>query len=200
MSTAIFGGTFNPVHKGHIAMVQSVIKQFRTDRIIVVPNGNPPHKRDIAITEFHHRYNMLCLAFQSEEAVEVSDYEGGLGEYRYSIDTMRHFRDVYGEDTQFIIGADSLTSIHTWHMYETLLKENRFIVFKREASDGFDEALIKYGSMSREMLLSDMPLYPLSSTVVRKYAQDGSIEDYVTPEVYGYIKEHGLYGGCHDSK
>ncbi len=200
MSTAIFGGTFDPVHKGHIAMVKSVMKQFLTDRIIVVPNGNPPHKRDIEITDFHHRYNMLCLAFGSMKSVEVSDYEGGLGEYRYSIDTMRHFRNIYGEDTQFIIGADSLTSIDTWHMYETLLKENRFIVFKRDGCDGFDDALVKYGSMSREMLLSDMPLYPLSSTRVRKYAIDGRIKDYITPEVYGYIKEHGLYGGYHDNK
>lgn len=200
MSTAIFGGTFDPVHKGHIAMVQNVIDKFRADRVIVVPNGNPPHKKDMEITDFHHRYNMLCLAFESIDTVEVSDYEGGKSGYRYSIDTMRYFRKLCGEDTQFIIGADSLASIHTWHMYETLLKENRFIVFRRDGCDGFSDDFIKYGQLSREMLVSDMPIYPLSSTIVREYAKNGRIKDYVTPKVYEYITEHGLYGGCHDDK
>lgn len=200
MSTAIFGGTFDPVHKGHIAMVRSVLSEFSPERVIVVPNGNPPHKKDSNITDFSHRYNMLRLAFSHMDNVVISDYEEDGTKYRYSIDTMRHFRKLYGDDTFFVIGQDSLCSIHTWHMYRTLLEENRFILFPRVDFGSAKELASSYRGITKEILVSSMPLFPLSSTMIRESMCDDNACEYVTQEVFDYIKEHGLYGGSYDGQ
>ena len=197
MSTAIFGGTFNPVHMGHINMVQSAIEQFKLNRMVVVPNGNPPHKTDISITDFVHRYNMLCLAFDGMDKVEISDYEADSDKFSYSLYTMRHFRRVYGEDTYFVIGADSLLSIHLWHEYRTLLKENRFIVFHRQGDGRLLEVADKYRLDGTEIYFSDMPLFDVSSASVRKLiAEGGDCQGIVCPSVMEYIIENALYGGA----
>ena len=75
MSTAIFGGTFDPVHMGHVKIALSAIEQFELDRLVIVPNANPPHKKNEVTADFHHRYNMLSLAFEGLDKVEISDYE-----------------------------------------------------------------------------------------------------------------------------
>jgi len=196
MSTAIFGGTFNPVHKGHIRIVQSALEEFMLERIVIVPNGNPPHKKNHQIADFNHRYNMLKIAFDSMDKVYISDYEAGESKYRYSLDTMRYFRSKYGDDTFFIIGADSLITIHTWYEYETLLKENRFIIFRRSGDSELDEFISKYKEIAREICISDMPLYDASSSDIRSGVKNGILNnDILADDVYYYIKEHGLYGG-----
>ena len=89
MSTAIFGGTFDPVHKVHIKIALSALVQFDLDRRVIVPNANPPHKKNEVSTEFSHRFNMLKLAFDGEKRVEISDYESKDYKYHYSLYTMR---------------------------------------------------------------------------------------------------------------
>ena len=111
-------------------MAKRAIEEFELEKLVIVPNGNPPHKTGREITDFAHRYSMAELAFGGMDKIELSRYEGE-GGYRYSIDTMRHFRAEYGEDTAFVIGADSLLTIHKWYRYETLLSENSFVVFSR---------------------------------------------------------------------
>ncbi len=196
MSTAIFGGTFNPVHMGHINMVKSAMEQFELNRLVVVPNGNPPHKADINITDFFHRYNMLRIAFGGMENVEISDYEARSDKFSYSLYTMRHFRRLYGEDTYFVIGADSLLTIHLWHEYQALLKENRFIVFRRQGDESLHETADKYKLMGAEIYFSDMPLFDVSSASVRQLISDGSdCRGIVCPDVMDYIRKNALYGG-----
>ncbi len=197
MSTAIFGGTFDPVHSGHIKMVHSAMEQFGLCRLVVVPNGNPPHKADSSITDFAHRYNMLRIAFDGMEGVEVSDYEAREDKFSYSLYTMRHFRRTYGEDTYFIIGADSLLTIHLWHEYETLLKENRFIVFRRDGGDGLEALAERYRAMGSEIHFSHMPLVDISSTEVRSRLSYGDdCRDILCPDVRDYIIQNALYGGA----
>lgn len=196
MSTAVFGGTFDPVHKGHLAIVQSALNEFGLGKIVIVPNGNPPHKKDSQVTDFSHRYNMLRLAFDSVDRAEISDYEAGETRYRYSLDTMRYFRSLYGDETYFIIGADSLLTIHTWYKYRTLLRENRFIVFRRAGDGEINRVIDEYSKYAKEILVSAMPMYDASSTKVRSNVESGALEPGIlTQEVYNYIKEHRLYGG-----
>lgn len=197
MSTAVFGGTFDPVHTGHVKMAQSAIQQFELCRLVIVPNGNPPHKADITVTDFDHRYNMLKLAFEGMDKVEISDYESREDKFSYSLYTMRYFREVYGEDTYFIIGADSLLSIHLWHEYRTLLKENRFIVFPREGGDELEAVARKYRAMGSEIYFSHMPMIDVSSTQIRSKLSCGSdCEGILCPRVREYINKNSIYGGA----
>ncbi len=196
MKTAVFGGTFDPVHNGHIKMAQSAIEQFGLERLIVVPNANPPHKKNEVNTDFVHRYNMLRLAFSKNSAVEISDYESRPGNYYYSIYTMRYFRSVYGEDIGFIIGADSLCSIHKWHSYKEFIKENKLVVFSRQTDDEFTKVLSHYKDDGADICLADMPLVDVSSTSVRSLLKKGVIPHNVMPEsVLDYIRSNALYGG-----
>ena len=196
MSTAIFGGTFDPVHNGHIKIAHSALEQFKLDRLVIVPNANPPHKKDEVNTDFNHRYNMLRLAFEGEDKVEISDFEAGEGKYHYSLYTMRYFRELYGEDTFFILGADSLCSVHLWYEADKFLAENRFIVFVRENDAGLMKTIEEYKSRGVELYLADMPFYDASSSKVREcFKQGKNPGDMLAPKVSEYIAENGLYGG-----
>ncbi len=197
MCTAIFGGTFDPVHTGHIAMVRSAIDEFGLSKLVVVPNGNPPHKSMAVKSDFSHRYNMTCLAFEGQDDVEVSDYEKDPDKFSYSLDTMRYFRKKYGEDTFFIIGADSLLTIHKWYKYETLLKENRFIVFRRDGDDMLEDVINKYKeSFNADIRLSKMEYVDISSTYIRDLIKKGTLPRGILPDaVLSYIKQNALYGG-----
>ena len=196
MSTAIFGGTFDPVHNGHIKIALSAIEQFDLDRLVIVPNANPPHKKNEVNTDFSHRYNMLKLAFEGADKVEISDCESGEGKYHYSLYTMRYFRELYGEDTYFILGADSLCTVHLWYEYEKFLKENRFIVFVRENDAELMKCFEEYKSRGVELHLANMPFYDASSSEVREFFKQGKNPvDMLAPKVIEYIKENGLYGG-----
>jgi len=196
LSSAIFGGTFDPVHNGHIKMVHSAMEQFNLDRMIVVPNATPPHKKNEVSTDFNHRYNMLKLAFDGTAKVEISDYESGDNIYHYSLNTMRYFRRVFGEDTYFVLGADSLCTVHRWYESETFLKENRFIVFLRQDDEKLMKTFESYKKQGIELYLSDMPFFDASSTEVRTCLYEGIIPtDALKDEVVEYIREHGLYGG-----
>ena len=195
MSTAIFGGTFDPVHAGHVAMVATAIKEFNLSRLVVVPNGNPPHKTDFDITDFKHRYNMVALAFDGMEGVEISDYEDSDDHLKYSLYTMRHFRKLYGEDTFFIIGADSLLTLCRWHEYKTFIKENSFIVFHREGDADFMDTIDKYTrEFGADIRVSSMDYVDISSTYIRGAIKENSLPQGVVPKlVMDYIKKEGLY-------
>lgn len=197
MRVAIFGGTFDPVHSGHIEMAEYTASHFDTDSVIFVPNGNPPHKRNKTITDYKHRYNMLELALDGT-GFELSDYESG-DKYSYSVDTMRHFRALYG-DAPMIIGADSLLSIHTWHKWNELAAENEFIVFKRDETDfAVREYLRNHADAFRSVHLADMPEVDISSTKIRNELKQGYIDrNLICDNVAKYIADNALYGGIYN--
>jgi len=196
----IFGGTFDPVHIGHIKMAEYAKQEFALQKIIFVPNANPPHKKGKLIEDYSHRFKMLEIAIQNINDFSVSDYESEAGKYYYSLYTMRHFRKLYGEDTYFIIGGDSLMTIHQWYEYETLLKENKFIVFLRDGNEEFYKKVDKYRSFGAEIHVSKMQETVVSSTEIRENIKKSEKTDLITDKVYNYIVKNGLYGGGYDSK
>ena len=200
MKIGIFGGTFDPVHIGHIKMAEYAKEEFGLEKVVFVPNSNPPHKKGKLIEDYSHRFNMLSLALADDDRFLISDYEAKDGKYYYSLHTMRHFRNIYGEDTFFIIGADSLMTIHEWYEYETLLKENKFIVFLRDDLCGFYERVEKYKALGAKIYVSKMPEVEISSTAVRKDINQYNQAYGISDEVYAYIIKNGLYGGNYDSK
>lgn len=195
MKIGIFGGTFDPVHIGHVEMARYAKENFSLERVIFVPNGNPPHKKGRSIEDFSHRFKMLEIACEGCKGFEISDYERGT-HFSYSLDTMRHFRKIYGNDVYFIIGADSLLTIHKWYEYEKLLKENKFIVFLRGDDKILSDCVEKYRKIGCEIYTADMPEICASSTKIRNDVALGVLPDEILNEkVAQYIRENGLYGG-----
>ncbi len=194
---AVFGGTFDPVHNGHIAMAKYSSEHFGFEKVVFLPNGNPPHKKELVVTSALHRYNMVKLAVCGFDKFAVSDYEIKRRQYSYSLYTMRYFRGKYGKDVWFIIGADSLCTIHKWYEYQKLIKENKFIVFLRttEADSEFYGFVDKYRSEGADITVADMPKFDVSSTVIRKKLAQGKYDGLpVDEKVLNYIIKNRLYG------
>jgi len=204
MPTALFGGTFDPIHKGHLAVAQAALedRRFGLDRIVFVPADIPPHKQQQPITPYHQRYAMLELALRDYPkfaASRIEDPQETKGEPNYSINTVRRYKREHGikaEDLYFIIGIDSFLGISTWRDPQALLQECRFIVASRPGFTMADinAALPGFANTSTVSLLETVAV-DVSSTQIREaVANREPLDKYVPPAVAAYIEKHQLYG------
>ena len=144
MNIGLFGGTFDPVHRGHISLAQAAREQFKLGRVLFVPANVPPHKQTQPLTAFEHRYAMLALATASEKAFVPSLLEAPVGlpgptagkkvtPPNYSIDTIHRVKQTFKKNDQlfFLIGIDAFRDIAKWHQSEALFQECTFIVGSR---------------------------------------------------------------------
>lgn len=133
MRIALFGGTFDPVHNGHLAVARAAARRFRLDRILLVPSAGPPHKRSRPLTPFAHRFAMLALATAGEPRFEPSLLEADESTTHYSIITVPRLKRTLrrGDRLFFLIGVDAFLDIATWRSPEKLLRECDFIVASR---------------------------------------------------------------------
>ena len=191
----IMGGTFDPIHYGHIVTAEEVRRGFHLDEVVFVPSGNPPHKKGRRITPAEHRLAMTELAVRGEEGFSVSDIEIRRGGYSYALDTVNAFREIYGEEAEiyFITGADAIVTIAQWYRADELMRRCRFIAAARPgySFDDTNEVLAKYGD--RVSLFSEPALSVSSSEIRARVAAGETIEDMLPPAVIDYIEAHGLY-------
>lgn len=133
MNLALFGGTFDPVHRGHLAVARAAAKEFDLDRIYFVPADLPPHKGNRILTDFHHRFAMLALATAEDERFVPSLLEANSAHPNYSINTVRRLKGTLGKSDKlyFLIGIDAFMEISTWKQPAQLLGECDFIVASR---------------------------------------------------------------------
>ncbi len=196
MRIGIFGGAFDPVHLAHLNMAHCAVKQAELDKVIFVPNGNPPHKDGCSATA-EQRLKMLEIALDGTHGFEVSDYEIKKDGLCYTVDTMRHFKEQYlGCELMFILGADSLDYIDRWNRAEQLKKENTFIVINRSFSKdySFDENVKKCRALGYSIITVDMPFMDISSTMIRDMVKNGqAISKLVPCKVADYIKNNAIY-------
>lgn len=193
---AIFGGTFNPVHNGHIAIATAALEEMKLDKVVFMPNGNPPHKSDDVMPDAHHRYNMTALAIRGIKDFEISDYEAVRTEPSYTVDTQRVMKQRYASDVYFIIGADSFYSIDRWKSPQILKRECRFIVADRTCTlgDGLAEACRQYNAEGGCAIPLSMPRYDITSTHIRELVSRGKDASMFVPEaVFEYMMIHKLY-------
>lgn len=200
MKIGIMGGTFDPVHNGHLMLGHAAYKAFSLDQIWFMPNGNPPHKKSETIkSTAEDRMKMTSLAIAPFPEFVLQPYEALRAEVSCSYQTMEHFSKIYPDDEfYFIIGADSLMEIETWIHPErifptcTILATYRNEVKTKEEMNRQIQYLSeKYHAKIR---LLETPLMPVSSHELRASLQSGdSVSEYMPAAVCSYIKQHHLY-------
>ncbi|OGP58454.1 MAG: nicotinate (nicotinamide) nucleotide adenylyltransferase [Deltaproteobacteria bacterium RBG_13_61_14] len=132
MKIGIYGGTFNPIHLGHLRTAEEIRQRFGLREIIFVPSAQPPHKVSPDIVDGSHRLKMVALAITGNPAFSVSDLEVRRGGKSYSLETLRELKPLHPEsDLAFILGLDAFLEINTWHQWEQLFAEAEFIVTSR---------------------------------------------------------------------
>jgi len=207
MRLGIFGGTFNPLHYGHLRAAEEARERIGLDKVIFIPSGNPPIKTEDLI-EPSHRYTMTRLATDSNVSFVVSDVELMGSEKSYTAKTLQQLVGIYPEDELFfILGIDAFLDIPNWWQPERLISMVDFVLMTRPGFDFVDIAESPYvltpPSLSHDfwLLVSGKKVFPvemtplaISSTQIRGLLRDGSSIRYLLPEaVEQYIYAHNLY-------
>ena len=193
----IMGGTFDPIHNGHIAMAEHCQKAFSLERVLFIPTGNPPHKQNRASDKMH-RLEMTRLAVEKTEGFEVSDIEVNRNGMTYAFDTLHQLKDEYPEwNLYYIIGADTLEDLYSWYRIEDVARLTKFLVVGRNGitSDQLHTAALRAREDFGAHLIDAQYTGPdVSSTVIRSLASEGrSLKGYVPDKVEAYIYLHELY-------
>jgi len=192
----LFGGTFDPIHKGHTEIAEIVMEKMNLEKIIFIPAGDPPHKLGKKVTDKSDRLNMVKLATSYNSSFLVSDYEIKKEKRSYSVDLIKYFKSINKDDELFfIIGGDSLYNLPTWYHYEELLGLCNFIVISRPQVEK-KNLLDKFSGEEkppRIFFIDDVSI-PVSATEIREKIKNGEeVKDYVTEAVYNYIRTKELY-------
>lgn len=196
---AIMGGTFDPIHYGHLVTAEEARTQFNLQEVIFVPTGNPPHKKSYSVTRPEHRYQMTFLAAKSNPFFKVSRIEIDRKGFSYTIDTILNFREQCGKETEiyFITGADAILEILTWKNFKQLLDQCSFIAATRPGFN-LSELNTKLVNFSEEIKnrihFMEIPALSISSTDIRQRVLEGRTIKYLMPEaVQEYIYNNTLY-------
>jgi nicotinate-nucleotide adenylyltransferase len=198
----IIGGSFDPVHTGHLVIAQDALEKLELSEITFVPAAIPPHKQHMQQADAAHRYDMLQLATEADLRFSVSDIEIRRGGVSYTIDTVRHLQEERPDvEWVLIVGSDTLVDLHNWYKIDELLGLCEVASFLRPGESSLQEIerKVKLPEASKTTLLGNIieaHLIEISSTEIRMRVAEGlGIRYLVPPEVEMYIFEHGLYRG-----
>lgn len=196
MKIGLFGGTFDPIHIGHMILMENVINNLDLDKIYVLPNSNPPHKLENKKTALNLRLKMVNEAIKDNPKLEINDYDYRDNEIHYTFNTINYFKKSYPNDEFFfIMGEDSFLDIEKWKNYKEILKEN-LIIFKRYSSKNFSliSKINQVRKYNKNIYLIDNIALDISSTLIRNLVKENkSIRYLVNDEVINIIKEEKLY-------
>lgn len=189
----VFGGSFNPVHNGHINIAVNAKEELKLDKMLIMPTGTSPHKEKAAVG-FDDRFEMCRLAFEDYKDFEICDIEGKTSSRNYTINSLRLIKKHYPAGTQFylIIGADMLFHFEKWYQYESILKECNVIAAAREKEQYVD--MLEYATELGRIKVLNIPVKKASSSEVRERIGRGeSVDGFLPPAVSEYIKRKKLY-------
>ena len=208
----VLGGSFDPVHRGHVALARHALGSLGLERVLLLPCADPPHKPDRALAPRYHRLEMLYLAVEDQRGLEVSTFEIAQGGVRYTIDTLRALRSgTPSLAPVFLCGSDALADISSWREHEALLAEFDFAAVIRPNDEGGrqnpgwpDVVARKVASLPPEggdglgtggrVFYLELPTLAVSSSLVRARRVSGrTVEDLVPARVARYIQRHRLY-------
>jgi len=214
MKWGLLGGTFDPIHLGHLRCAEEIREIFDLDRIIFIPASRPPHKTDACITSFYHRERMIRLAIEENPAFSFSDVENRREGRSFSVETIDYFLKRYSENSElyFILGQDTFCQIQTWKNWEELLLLCNFVVMRRPGYENiglsevipaaiasqftYDETVKGFkGSTGRVIFFQEVTLLAISASDIRRRLKEGISIRYLIPDaVRHYIFQNSLYG------
>lgn len=188
---ALYGGVFDPVHKGHLAVIEQILSELHPDQVILIPCGSPPHKKGRRISDGVCRAEMLCLATEMLPNVSVSDYELTKADTSYTVHTLEYFRKKFGSEAELIwvIGADNFQTFFSWYQPERILQLAKMAVLARPGFDRLEAEKVFPGCY-----LIGTRQVDISSTEIRERMKNGlSVTEFVPKEVEDYMKRNSLY-------
>lgn len=197
MRIGLYGGTFDPIHLGHLVVIENVINEMNLDRVIILPSSNPPHKKNINKTKADLRVEMVYEAIKDNPKIILSSYESSNEIVRYTHDTLEYFtKNLSKHDIFYIMGEDSFMTIDTRRNYKKILDFN-IIVFAREGIDKDSQLVKKVEKIKKDnpnIFLIDILNINISSTLIRLLVKNNkSIKYLVRDEVDYIIKNRNLY-------
>jgi nicotinate-nucleotide adenylyltransferase len=208
----IYGGSFDPVHMGHLVPVEQTRRRHGVDGVLFVPAHAAPHKPSGTSASSHHRFAMTALAIADYPAFSLTDFEATRGGTTYTVETLRHFRaNLPGTEILLLLGSDSLINLHSWRAWQEIARDHRIVAIYREPVDY---------AVVREQLVPELKPYlakesatlqdapeesrifwggndpvTISSTWIRKQLEEGSsLQSAVPPAVEAYLRKQRLYG------
>ncbi len=212
MRLGILGGTFDPIHFGHLRLAEEVGEELELEKIYLISAASPPHKNKRPVSPFRDRFAMTQKAAEASPLLEAMDLEGRRQGHSYSIDTLREFHRLFGPDLElyFIVGMDAFLEIETWKEYKRLFDYAHFVVINRPGvSDGALDTFLsslgvdfmrqndhnRFAAPSGNLLTyKKVTLMDISSTGIRDKVSKGKSIRFLVPEpVMAYIKTKGLY-------
>ena len=194
----VFGGSFNPIHMGHLVIAEEARQEFQLSRVLFIPTGDTPGKKMRGGIMKQHRYDMVKLAIAGNDKFFVSDIEIKREGPSYTVDTIRELKTMYPEGTEFyfIAGTDSIADLPTWKYNKELLTSCDFICTSRAGSEERIKSSMKYfGELGEKKIhFLRTPELEISSTALRRLMREARSVRYLMPDaVIEYIHSHYLY-------
>ncbi|MCD4717228.1 MAG: nicotinate-nucleotide adenylyltransferase [Desulfobacterales bacterium] len=213
MRIGILGGTFDPIHIGHLRTAEEIGQELDMERVYLIPSASPPHKIEEPVAPFDHRLIMTRLAIVGSSLLDALDLEGRRAGPSYSIETLKELHAIFKPDPDFffILGIDAFLEIKTWKEYEKLFDYAHFVIISRPGyrKEMIEPFLMKSGleikkdrdagsflmKSGKTLTLKETTLMDISSTRIREMVQHGKSIRFLVPGTVGdYITEKGLYG------
>lgn len=200
MKIGIMGGTFDPIHNGHLIISEYIREYLNLEQVIFIPAGQPPHKNNNLVTSSSHRFDMTKLAIGSNDYFKISDIEINSKEFSYTFNTIDKLKEEdKNSEFYFIIGADSLFSLEKWYKFSELAKITNFALWERTGYSP-DEVLdrIHYLKSKYESNITyvEGPIIEISSSQIRSRLQSNRSIRYLVPDsVLKYVEKYNLYNG-----
>ncbi|AYF54488.1 nicotinate-nucleotide adenylyltransferase [Clostridium sp. K25] len=194
----IFGGTFDPIHNGHLHIAYEALYKLNLNKIIFIPSGNPPHKTNKLVTNAETRYKLVKNVIKNEKKFEVSRYELEKKSFSYTYETLQYFKEKEpSTEWYFITGADCLMELYSWKNINEILKLCHFVVFRRSGysmNDIINQKKQIEHEFHKNIIFLDIPIIDISSTFIREKLSEEKNVSYLVPEaVSKFLKESNLY-------
>ncbi|MEM8934717.1 MAG: nicotinate-nucleotide adenylyltransferase [Acidobacteriota bacterium] len=200
MKRGLYGGSFDPIHRGHVDPVRSAARHLLLDRVTYLPTGRPPHKRDARMASPHRRYAMVELALLGEPDFDVSTFELESSTPSYTVDTLERARDTWPDDELFLIlGGDSFANLDTWYRFPDLPELAELIVLRRGGEAlperGDWHPVLRDADDRGRLHIVDNPTVDAASSAIRRHLRSGEAvpAGWMAPTVLSYIDKYGLY-------
>lgn len=192
----IMGGTFNPIHYAHLFTSNYVLEKYNLDKIVFIPTGEPPHKKNIDLPSVEHRYNMTKIAIEDNSNFFISNIEVERHTTTYTIDTLKQIKSMCDEDIQlyFIVGTDTINQVYTWKEPENIFDLTKFIVTTRPNYTLNEKTKQLVNKYKDKIYFCETPMLEISSTNIRKRVEQEKKVTYLLPKnVEDYIYKNNLY-------